>query len=194
MDSPSPSSDDLMTDYNIQMALDDGLNSNEGGKADSNDPTLFSPISSKAPLDKALKHMEALSLKQYHAQMDQFAHQDLLQTPNDPFRPESPNLPSTPFIRTPSPQIPSENTSHISIDAKETSQTSPGAISLTSPLWSLKLLGSEIDQSNSILQSFLKRAAAPNSEADAASSWSWPTSLVVTAPVVFGLVMDSLLG
>jgi hypothetical protein len=193
IDSQNSSSDDLMTDYNIEAVLNPILIENEKQEEDK---FLISTTVSRVSLDKEQKHMEALSLKQYHAQMGVLPNDEVLQsqiTKNSKFC-DSPTATSA------MDSIPGKVSSNIvqSVNHTPIKATPPSTgISIVSPLSGLKLLGSQLDHSNCVLQSFMKRAAVPDhsgSQVQSSSGWFLSTSLVVTAPLVFGLVMESLLG
>jgi hypothetical protein len=164
-------------------------------------PSHLVPLpSSTHRLEKEHKHSEGLSFKQYHAHAESQVAEDLLDHDMAAEKSASSGLRSYPINSFHIPSNPS-NTSNVEessarvepTEDDERNQGAPNALSISSPLSSLKKIGSQIDQSNCVLQSFMKQAANPvRGEAqDAATTrWSW----FVTAPVVLGLIVDTFLG
>lgn len=192
LDSTCPSSDDLMTDYNLEMSLVP-YSTDEDYQDQDQDQDLVSTPSIRKPRDRELTHMEAMSFKQYHDTMRTKPRNDI-----------SAKSPASHYDATPhSPRSPRHSHHFASQESKrksthaEPSEPATSGLSLISPLSSLLSIGSEIDRSNSVLHTCLKRAAVPESRDDGNTTpkrWVLSTSLMVTVPVVYSLFMDTLLG
>ena len=182
-----------MTDYNLDLALG---SSSPPLETQEDEGILIAPSRPWDSRDLQHLQMEALSLKRYHASRQLLAVDDLQQGESgenasytgfsSPLSSSSESLENDMSIA--SSAIPLLKTS-------DTPQTA--GFSITSPLLSLKVLGTEIERSNGVLQSCLQRAALPNNylnSTEVQSAWNWTRSVVVAAPVVLGLFVDSLLG
>lgn len=159
------------------------------------------------PRDREHKHMEAKALLQYHANMGVAELNGSDGASNSPIHAERTSTPPPPHYSSTSSQNHSQilhqqdnivlcgnnRGSENESSRSEAQKSQPFA----SPLSSLRSIGSELDRSNSVLQSFMQRAAIPEHDTNATTGqngWILSAGFLVTAPVVFSLVMDTILG
>lgn len=169
-------------------------------EAQLNEEILSQSVRSSNPRDREHKHMEAKALLQYHANIGIPGLHDSTETPPSPL---SLSRSSSPISDSPLMNSSSNMDSHTNLQEtqhetpEEGSNSASNSPNFGSPLSGLRSIGSELDRSNSVLQSFMQRAAMPETESKdtvSQNGWMLSASILVTAPVVFSLVMDTILG
>lgn len=196
-DSAHSSSDDLQASITPETQFLTPSGSEEDLSDGSNFTQSSGPLS---PRDREHKHMEAKALLQYHANSGQPDLQDSmegLQSPITTSRSPSPTSAlSSHLMAGQSAEAQIQSTSP-SQEVDQPTERAPSSPNFGSPLSGLRSIGSELDRSNCVLQSFMQRAAMPEMETKASlnqNGWILSAGFLVTAPVVFSLVMDTILG
>lgn len=182
-----------MTDYNLDLELGTNSPSNE---TQEDEGILISPSRPWDSRDLQHLQMEALSLKRYHASRQHLTADDS-QKGEAGENAENSGLASPLSSSSESLENDFDTASSTTFSQSTLETPQNTGFSLTSPLLSLKVLGTEIERSNGVLQSCLQRAAAPDAylgSKEVQSAWNWTRSVVVAAPVVLGIFIDSILG